>query len=92
MISPPPPPPHAVDRPALRARLDDALGSPLTLLVAPAGAGKTVLLSQWALSRPDLRFLWLEAGRADDDPARFLRRLLRGLGTIDPAAAGSLRC
>lgn len=87
MISPPPPPPHAVDRPALRARLDDALGSPLTLLVAPAGAGKTVLLSQWALSRPDLRFLWLEAGRADDDPARFLRRLLRGLGTIDPAAA-----
>lgn len=86
MISPPPPPPHAVDRRALRAHLDDALSAPLTLLVAPAGAGKTVLLSQWALSRPDLRFLWLEADPADDDPARFVNRLLRGLGTIDPSA------
>lgn len=87
MISPPPPPPHAVDREALRARLDAALNAPLTLLVAPAGSGKTVLLSQWAASRSDLRFLWLEVDPADDDPSQFLRRLLRGLSTLSPAAA-----
>jgi ATP/maltotriose-dependent transcriptional regulator MalT len=86
MISPPPPPSHAVDRAALRARLDGALDAPLTLLVAPAGSGKTVLLSQWAASRPDLRFLWLEVDRADDDPSQFLRRLLRGLSTLSPSA------
>lgn len=86
MISPPPPPPHAVDRGVLRARLDSALDAPLTLLIAPAGSGKTVLLSQWALSRPDLRFLWLEVDPADDDPSQFLRRLLRGLSTLSPAA------
>lgn len=86
MISPPPPPSHAVDREALRARLDSALDAPLTLLVAPAGSGKTVLLSQWAASRPDLRFLWLEVDPADDDPSQFLRRLLRGLSTLSPSA------
>ena len=37
-------PPHAVDRPELLARLDVGMDAPLTLVVAPAGSGKTVLL------------------------------------------------
>ena len=79
-------PAHAVDRPALRELLDGALESPLTLVVAPAGSGKTVLLSQWAASRPDLRFVWLALERADDDPIRFARKLIARLADLNAAA------
>jgi LuxR family maltose regulon positive regulatory protein len=79
-------PAHAVDRPVLRERLDEALEAPLTLVVAPAGSGKTVLLSQWAASRSDLCFVWLDLEPADDDPLRFARKLIGRLTTVDPAA------
>jgi LuxR family transcriptional regulator, maltose regulon positive regulatory protein len=77
-------PAHAVDRPALRRRLDEALARPLTLVVAPAGAGKTVLLAQWAATHPELSFVWVEVGDGDNDPVRFSHRLLRELAAIDP--------
>ena len=73
-----------VDRPALRHRLDDALSLPLTLLVAQAGAGKTVLLRQWVASHPELAFVWIDVESADDDPVRFTRRLLAGLSEVRP--------
>jgi LuxR family maltose regulon positive regulatory protein len=76
-------PAHAVDRPALRRRLDEALVRPLTLIVAPAGAGKTVLLAQWAATHPELAFVWMEVGAEDDDPVRFTQRLLSGLAAIN---------
>ena len=68
-------PPHAVDRPALRRQLDAGVRSPLSLLVAPAGAGKTVLLSQWAHSRPDIAVAWFDVTAADDAPVAFARRI-----------------
>ena len=78
------PPAHAVDRPALRHRLDQAVSQPLALIVAPAGAGKSVLLSQWAASRPDLHFVWLHVDTRDDDPVHFSQRLLQGLSAVRP--------
>lgn len=39
--------PRLVDRPRLRDRLRDAEAVPLTLVSAPAGFGKTTLLSVW---------------------------------------------
>ena len=80
-------PSYAVDRPLLRRRLDQGLTRPLTLVVAPAGSGKSVLLSQWAATRPDLAFVWLQLEPADDDASRFAQRLLRGLAVINPAFA-----
>jgi LuxR family transcriptional regulator, maltose regulon positive regulatory protein len=77
-------PAHAVDRPALRRRLDEALVQPLTLIVAPAGAGKTVLLAQWAATHPELDFVWVEVGADDNDPVRFSQRLLQGFTAINP--------
>jgi len=76
-------PAHAVDRVALRRRLDEALVRPLTLVVAPAGAGKSVLLAQWASKHPELEFVWIEVGVEDDDPVRFAQRLLSGLSAIN---------
>jgi LuxR family transcriptional regulator, maltose regulon positive regulatory protein len=78
------PPVHAVDRPALRRRLDQALSQPLALIVAPAGAGKSVLVAQWAASRPDLHYVWLHVDPRDDDPVHFSKRLLKGLSAIRP--------
>jgi LuxR family maltose regulon positive regulatory protein len=55
--------------------------------VASAGAGKTVLLAQWATSHPDLDMVWLDIEVTDDDPVHFSQRLLRGLAALDPEFA-----
>jgi LuxR family maltose regulon positive regulatory protein len=39
--------PHRVPRPRLTARLEAGTAGPLTLLSAPAGFGKSTLLSEW---------------------------------------------
>jgi LuxR family maltose regulon positive regulatory protein len=77
-------PAHAVDRPELRRVLDEALAHSLTLVVAPAGAGKTVLLAQWVATHPELDFVWLEVAVDDNDPVRFSHRLLQGFTAINP--------
>ena len=80
-------PSHAVDRPKLLARLDVGRNAPLTLVVAPAGSGKSVLLSQWAATLDDARVAWLDVTVADSDAVHFARRLLAELGTLDPVMA-----
>ena len=77
-------PHHAIDRPALRGVLDGVLGQPLALVVAPAGAGKTVLLEQWAETHPDRSFAWLDIVPADNDPAHFAAKLINGLSAVMP--------
>jgi LuxR family maltose regulon positive regulatory protein len=47
-ITPPPLRPDATPRPRLIARLAEGVRSPLTLVHAPAGFGKTTLLTAWA--------------------------------------------
>jgi LuxR family transcriptional regulator, maltose regulon positive regulatory protein len=84
MVAPPVVPAYAVDRGGLRHQLDKALTCPLTLIVAPAGAGKTVLLTQWTNYHPELAFVWVEIGAEDNDPVRFSQRLLRGLAAVNP--------
>ncbi|HEY5222639.1 MAG TPA: LuxR C-terminal-related transcriptional regulator [Microbacteriaceae bacterium] len=69
----------------MRAALDDSLTATLTLLIAQAGAGKTVLLSQWASSHPEFDFVWLDVVEADNDPVHFARRLLAEFRDLDPA-------
>jgi LuxR family transcriptional regulator, maltose regulon positive regulatory protein len=75
---------HEVDRPALRHQLDGALSRPLTLIVAPAGSGKTVLLGQWVATHPELAFAWVEVDVGDNDPVHFSQRLLRRFTAFDP--------
>lgn len=78
-------PVHAVERPALFELLDAGVRGPMTVIIAPAGSGKTVLLSQWTASRADLAVALFGATRADRDAARFSRRLAAGLAAAHPA-------
>ncbi|SDZ00502.1 helix-turn-helix transcriptional regulator [Herbiconiux ginsengi] len=78
------PPHHAVDRPSLRLLLDEGRTGPATLIVAPAGAGKSVLISQWAAGHDDLAFVWIDVGPDDVDAAHFARRLTSALNSLSP--------
>jgi ATP/maltotriose-dependent transcriptional regulator MalT len=76
-------PRYAVDRPSLRARLDAGITAPLTLVVAPAGSGKTVLLSQWVMARRDVTIAWVDVARADTDPVVFGAHLVDAVTRAD---------
>ena len=60
-------PPRHVSRPRLLADLDAAADLPLTLLCAGPGAGKTVLLADWA-RHTKARVAWLSPTAADGEP------------------------
>jgi ATP/maltotriose-dependent transcriptional regulator MalT len=74
-----------VARPKLVARLPSSRGRRLALICAPAGWGKTVLLSQWHGSPEETRpFAWVSLERGDSDPVRFWSYLIGALQTIEP--------
>lgn len=79
----PPPRPKVVHRPRLTARLNEGLNRRLTLISAPAGFGKTTLVSEWVAGskRP---LAWLSLDEGDNDPTRFLAYLVAALQTIAP--------
>jgi len=60
-----------VTRPALTDRLTAGAGQRLTVVAGSAGAGKSVLLSNWAEARSPAVTSWLSCDRADADPVRF---------------------
>jgi LuxR family maltose regulon positive regulatory protein len=80
----PPLRPKIVARPALIAKINEGLsaGRKLTLISAPAGFGKTTIVSEWAAGcgRPAA---WLSLDEEDTGPTRFLTYLVRALQTID---------
>jgi LuxR family maltose regulon positive regulatory protein len=73
--------PELVPRPRLREALVRNEGRRLTLVSAPAGFGKTTLLSEWLEDRSEdgRSVAWLSLEEADNDPARFLAYLVSAL-------------
>src|SRR6266849_6597267 len=73
--------PHVVSRPRLIERLNEGLHRKLILISAPAGFGKTTLVSQWVegIERPAA---WLSLDEGENDPAGFLTYLVAALQTI----------
>jgi len=78
----PPTRPELVPRPRLIERLNAGLHRKLTLISAPAGFGKTTLLSEWiaGCGRP---VAWLSLDEGDNDLACFLTYLVAALQTIE---------
>lgn len=81
-----------VSRPRLLERLNAGLDRKLTLISAPAGFGKTTLVSEWVGSlRSDAAkkdrsvrgTAWFSLDENDNDPARFLSYLVAALQTIE---------
>ena len=81
-----------VARPRLSERLSRGAESALTLVSAPAGFGKTTLLTEWLADAPaDGRSAaWLSLDQRDNDPAMFWTYLDRR--AADGIARGRCRC
>jgi LuxR family transcriptional regulator, maltose regulon positive regulatory protein len=81
----PPPPSKIVARPRLIEQLNDGLLTRcnITLISAPAGFGKTTLITDWITScgKPAA---WVSLDESDKDPARFLIYFISALQTIAP--------
>ncbi|GHO91118.1 hypothetical protein KSF_011660 [Reticulibacter mediterranei] len=75
--------PNMVSRSRLIERLSAGLHRKLTLISAPAGFGKTTLVSEWVqgIERPAA---WLSLDEGENDSTRFLTYLVAALQTIAP--------
>src|SRR5262245_33949046 len=80
-LAPPPLRTGNIARHRLIARLNEAAHHHLTVVSAPAGFGKTTLLSEWATSANEhaLPVVWLTLDEGDDTPLRFWTYVLAAL-------------
>jgi LuxR family maltose regulon positive regulatory protein len=84
----PQPPIQLVHRSRLVERLQKAVHSPLTLIAAPAGFGKTTLLSTW-LEHASLPSAWISLEQDDDELFRFWSYVFAALARIHPSLESS---
>jgi len=80
--------PSLVPRLRLSERLEEGLERKLTLVSAPAGFGKSTLLSSWIseLSDDGRPVAWLSLDPADNDPGRFWRYFVTAVDQIQPGS------
>jgi LuxR family maltose regulon positive regulatory protein len=93
--------PNRVPRPRLTERMEAGVAGALTLVSAPAGFGKSTLLSEW-IYESGRKVAWVSLDEGDNEPVRFfcylmtaLQRLRPGLGegpldTLQKAQSGSM--
>ena len=76
-----------VPRPFLLERLNAGLGQSggsarkLTLVSAPAGFGKTTLVTEW-LGSAERSFAWLSLDEGDNDPVRFSTYVITAIQAV----------
>ena len=80
----PPPCQILVLRPRLTAVLSKTLTRSLTLVSAPAGYGKSTLVSSW-LRETGLPSAWISLDEGDNDPIRFSQYIISALQQIIPS-------
>ncbi len=73
---------NLVVRPQLIQRLNQGLHRKMTLISAPAGFGKTTLVSRWA-TQCQLPVVWISLDRRDNDPISFLIYFITTIKTIE---------
>lgn len=82
-------PEYLVPRPRAHDLLDELVASPLTLVVAPAGSGKTSLVRAWlaGISTPHA---WLSIDEADRDPVQLWSGIVSALESIAPGCKATM--
>jgi LuxR family maltose regulon positive regulatory protein len=75
--------PGTVRRSGLLERLANGDAHRLVSVVAPAGYGKTTLLSQWA-ARSGQTFAWVSVDEPDNDPKVLLAYVAEALDAVEP--------
>ena len=78
----PPPRPKIVSRPHLIERLNEGLHRKMTLITAPAGYGKTTMLSEW-IPQSERCVAWISLDDGDNDPVRFWAYFVAALQMLD---------
>jgi LuxR family maltose regulon positive regulatory protein len=80
-----------VPRPRLSDRLSSSGESALTLVSAPAGFGKTTLLTEWlaAGGEEGQAAAWLSLDQRDNDPALFWTYLVAAVQAVEPEVGSS---
>lgn len=81
--------PDVVARPRLSERLRRGANSKLTLISAPAGFGKTTLLTEWLAASTTKQVAWLSLDSKDSRPATFWTYLITALQTVVPGLGAS---
>lgn len=85
----PPPQPTLIQRPHLIERLNENCHRKLTLIAAPAGFGKSTLVSEW-LRQLDARAAWVSLDEGDNDLVQFLRYLVAAMQRVDATVGQDL--
>ncbi|PIE38933.1 MAG: helix-turn-helix transcriptional regulator [Gammaproteobacteria bacterium] len=78
--------PKTIQRDRLLGLITPGEGKKLSLVIAPAGYGKTTLVGQW-LHSTGATFAWLSLDESDNDPRRFWQYVIGALQRIDPSIA-----
>ena len=78
--------PGTITRSLLIERLRRENSRPVVSVVAPAGYGKTTLLSQWA-ERNGQAFAWVSVDEKDNDPKVLLTYVAEALDAVQPVSA-----
>ena len=84
-LSRPPVRPGTIRRSELIDRLSQDDGRRIVSVVAPAGYGKTTLLTQWAEASDEI-FAWLSANEEDNDPKVLLTYIAEALNAVEPVS------
>ncbi len=82
--------PGLVARPLLLERLNAVRSYGFVLVSAPAGFGKTTLLSEWTRAQSKVRPAWVSLDEGDNDPVRFWDYFIAALKTFQPGCAKNI--
>lgn len=80
-----------VSRPQLLDLLDEGVQRKITYVVAPAGYGKSTLISAWAKQQQGKTIGWLSLDEGDNDPVRFWEYVTAAVDCCRPGFAVRVR-
>jgi LuxR family maltose regulon positive regulatory protein len=88
-FAPPPLPRFRLHRDRLERLVSMGVADGLTVVTGPPGAGKTVLVGDWAQAQPHGSVAWLSVEEADNDPGCFWPQVSAAFGLFPAGDVGS---